>query len=209
MLSMKKFPQFNRGFSMIEILIALFVLAIGVLGFAGLQLMALSSSEEGNLRGQATQLAEDLAARMRSNTLFINSAAEANEYLANSKGAAVAGYTRYCAIGADAVSADDPPTVCTDEFCTSADLAAFDRTQVCNSLSATGLPDGEIGIRCSDRDDSDADDCSSYSRYTIYVGWQPHIKADKGEVAQAVSGPCANEMGLTGTKSCVALELFP
>lgn len=193
---------------MIEILIALFVLAVGLLGFAGLQLMALSSSEEGYLRSQATQLAEDMATRMRANRMYINNTDIANSYVSGHKGAAVAGgYVRYCSIGST-VNTEDDPDDCDAGFCTSAQIAAFDRRQVCDEMRAMGLPDGEIGVRCADRT-ADADACSGYSRYTIYIGWQPNIKTDRGEKTVAVSGQCKDEMGLTGTKACVAMEVMP
>lgn len=206
-------PPNQRGFSMIEILIALFILAVGVLGFAGLQMMSLSSSQEGYLRSQATQLAENLAARMRSNRIFINGNDVANPYITNSVGAPFAGYTRYCSIGAVALNPAPPPVDCNVNVCTASDVAAFDRTAICAELAAMQIPEGEIGIRCADRDLAagvpDADACSGYSRYTIYVGWQPNLKTDKGEIIQNVAGACANEMGLTGTKSCIAVEVIP
>lgn len=55
------------GFSMIEVLIALLVLAIGLLGFALLQTMNLRYTQSAQLRTQATNLAYDLLDQMRAN----------------------------------------------------------------------------------------------------------------------------------------------
>ncbi|MCU1718153.1 type IV pilus modification protein PilV [Pseudomonas sp. 5P_3.1_Bac2] len=57
----------NRGFSLIEVLIALFVLAIGLLGMATLMMASLQSSQGAALRSAATVAAYDLAERMRLN----------------------------------------------------------------------------------------------------------------------------------------------
>lgn len=59
----------QRGFSMIEVLIALVVLAIGLLGFALLQTMNLRYTQSANQRTQATNLAYDLLDQMRANRL--------------------------------------------------------------------------------------------------------------------------------------------
>lgn len=58
-------PQ--AGFSMIEVLVALVVLAFGLLGFALLQTMSLRFSQSANYRTQATNLAYDLLDQMRAN----------------------------------------------------------------------------------------------------------------------------------------------
>jgi len=58
----------NKGFSMIEILVALVILAIGLLGMASLMLNSLQTSQSAALRSAATLAAYDLIERMRSNT---------------------------------------------------------------------------------------------------------------------------------------------
>lgn len=55
------------GFSLIEVLIALLVLALGLLGLAGLQVTSLKNNLSAYNRSQATLLAYDLADRMRAN----------------------------------------------------------------------------------------------------------------------------------------------
>jgi type IV pilus assembly protein PilV len=57
----------NAGFTLIEVLIAMLVLAIGLLGLAGLQVTSLRNNQSAYNRGQATQLSYDLADRMRAN----------------------------------------------------------------------------------------------------------------------------------------------
>jgi type IV pilus assembly protein PilV len=57
----------QRGFTLLEVLIALLVLSIGLLGLAALQGVGLRSSQEAYLTSQASLLAYDLADRVRAN----------------------------------------------------------------------------------------------------------------------------------------------
>lgn len=68
--------QCQRGVSLIEVLVALLLLAIGVLGAAALQLNALKYNHAASARTQATFLAYDMADRMRAN----RNAARAGNY---------------------------------------------------------------------------------------------------------------------------------
>ena len=55
------------GFTLLEVLIAIVITSIGVLGLAGLQAASLRNNHSAYLRGQATLLAYDMADRMRAN----------------------------------------------------------------------------------------------------------------------------------------------
>lgn len=55
------------GFTLIEVLVTVVVLAIGLLGLAGLQATALSFNSTAYQRSQATNLAYDIIDRMRAN----------------------------------------------------------------------------------------------------------------------------------------------
>jgi type IV pilus assembly protein PilV len=57
----------NAGFGLIEVLIAVLVLALALLGLAALQVTSLKNNQSAYNRSQATQLAYDLADRMRAN----------------------------------------------------------------------------------------------------------------------------------------------
>lgn len=60
-------PRGQAGFSMIEVLVAVLVLALGLLGFALLQTMNLRFTQSANYRTEATNLAYDLLDQMRAN----------------------------------------------------------------------------------------------------------------------------------------------
>lgn len=57
----------NRGFTLIEVLIAMLILAIGVLGIVALQFKGLQYNQDAYLRTQVNLLAYDIADRMRLN----------------------------------------------------------------------------------------------------------------------------------------------
>jgi len=67
MKSSYAFPRRQAGFSLLEVLIAVIVLAFGLLGFALLQTMNVRFVQSANYRTQATTLAYDLTEQMRSN----------------------------------------------------------------------------------------------------------------------------------------------
>ena len=54
----------QRGFTLIEVLIAGLVLSVGVLGVAGLQITALKNLQSSQSYGVAAMLANDIADRM-------------------------------------------------------------------------------------------------------------------------------------------------
>lgn len=56
-----------RGLTLVEIMVAVLVMSIGVLGLAGLQTLSMRFNTSAHHRTQATALAYDLADRMRAN----------------------------------------------------------------------------------------------------------------------------------------------
>lgn len=57
----------TRGVSLIEVLVALLILSVGLLGLAGLQTASLQYNHSASLRTQANNFAYDMADRMRVN----------------------------------------------------------------------------------------------------------------------------------------------
>ena len=68
-----RFPALQRhrghatGFTLIEVLVAAVVLAIGLLGLAALHSLSMQANHNAYLRSQATNLTYDIADRMRAN----------------------------------------------------------------------------------------------------------------------------------------------
>ena len=59
----------QAGFTLIEVMVAVLVMAIGLLGFALLQTMSVRYAQSANQRTEATNLAYDLLDQMRSNRI--------------------------------------------------------------------------------------------------------------------------------------------
>lgn len=101
------------GFSMVEVLVSILVLAVGVIGAAGMQLGALRTATQSHLHSNALQLAAELADRMRANDDRMRQDDADNPFL-----------------GLDYNAADGPPsapgTYCYNSDCDAAALAAFD-----------------------------------------------------------------------------------
>jgi type IV pilus assembly protein PilV len=57
----------SRGFTLIEVLVTMVIIAIGIMGLAGLQMTSLNSQFESYQRAQALLLVEDMSNRLRAN----------------------------------------------------------------------------------------------------------------------------------------------
>jgi type IV pilus assembly protein PilV len=94
----------QRGFSLLEVLIALLVLSIGLLGLAALQTTGLRSSQMASMRTSATTTVYDIIDRMR----------------ANPQGVIDSDYV------IDSATTPSSPPDCRTGSCTTAQLAEFD-----------------------------------------------------------------------------------
>ncbi len=99
----------QSGFSLIEVMVAAFVLSIGILGIIGLQMMSMKGTHQSYMRHQATGVVHALAEKMRANI----TGTQAGNYVVDSD-------NYNCAT----VAFTDCAT--TTANCTSAQLAGFD-----------------------------------------------------------------------------------
>lgn len=61
--------RFQAGFTLLEVLVAIVLLSLGLLGYAGLQMASIKNSASAYQRSQATMLSYDIIDRMRVNSL--------------------------------------------------------------------------------------------------------------------------------------------
>lgn len=71
-------PSVQRGFALLESLIAIVVMALGILGILGLQMRTLTNTQTSLYRAQAIRLTEDLNERLMANP---NAFLSTNDYL--------------------------------------------------------------------------------------------------------------------------------
>ncbi|WP_310451319.1 type IV pilus modification protein PilV [Sulfuritalea sp.] len=99
----------HRGYSLLEVLITMFVIAIGLLGLVGLQARALTAEVESASRGQALMLVNEMADRMESNLAQLKTPAGSATYDQLSGGSKTVfgtGYTNSCVTGNPASLSD-------------------------------------------------------------------------------------------------------
>lgn len=73
-------PQ--RGFTLVEVLVAIVILSIGILGAVGMQVTAIRMNKEVRFQATALSLAKELAEKMRGNKdVAIQTTSAANPYL--------------------------------------------------------------------------------------------------------------------------------
>lgn len=138
-----------KGFTLIEVLVAVVILALGLIGLAGLQANGLANNQSAYNRSQASQLAYDIADRIRSNSSV------ANAYVA----ATAAGSIPVCPNGTA-----NPCTACTATAtpCNEGQMVTKDVFEWKNTLSAT-LPLGD-GIVVQDPP-------AGSGIYTVTINW--------------------------------------
>lgn len=71
----------EHGFSLIEVLISVFILTVGVIGALGMHLHSLRTAQQSAYQTRALQLGVDMADAMRANVEQMNLADDVNPYL--------------------------------------------------------------------------------------------------------------------------------
>lgn len=108
----------QRGASMIEIVITIFIISIGLLGLGALQINALKFQKSASQRSEATQSAYDLSERIRANRLGV-----------------IASNYKYTTAYATTVSNLPVTPECAVAKCTSDEVARIDLAQWLQNLA--------------------------------------------------------------------------
>ena len=157
--------KLNTGFTLLEVMIAVFVLAIGLLGIAALQMTGVKNNHTASMRTQATQFSYNLADRIRANIEGLENGA----YTVN----AAPGVAFNCGTAS-------PASFPAGDTCTANEMAQADLdywfAAVGNNLPlVTGA--GNTEITCNDSDATDADPCTRGSTVTILITWSEQSAA--------------------------------
>jgi type IV pilus assembly protein PilV len=128
-------PRASRGFGLIEVMIAVLVVAIGLLGFAKMQALGVSSTHNSGTRAIIALQTSALAASMRANEAYW--AAGLAPATLTVTGPAISDTTL-----------NGLTTDCTSAVCTAAQMAAFDLKNWGASLAAL-FPSSSGAVACS------------------------------------------------------------
>ena len=155
---------YRNGFSLLEVLIAVFILCVGLLGVLALQLSTLHTAQDAHFETIALHLATEIAEQMRTAT----DSAEAMR--------------QWQQLDYDSAAAqpDSRPILCYGDgrSCSPGQLAAFEIEQW-KSRTRMQLPAGRLRI-CRDQTPWQADDkrpswaCSNHGNAPVWIklGWQ-------------------------------------
>ena len=173
------------GFTLVEVLVALLVLALGVIGGAAMQLTALRTRHQSALLSSAALLASGMAERMRMNAAQMQQDDVANPYLGIDYDA-----------GADVHPVAPAPMCFAPAACSSAQLARFDIYELKQQIQ-TSLPGGRLVICRDAGHEAPSWSCSGApgAPIVIKLGWRgknpdgsPDGAAPVPEVALALTG---------------------
>lgn len=114
----------TAGFNLLEMLVALLVISVGLLGVTSLQLKGQQSNQLSYVRTQVTYLAYDLMERIRANQQ------------SRTNPATTYGASKSCDAAIAELSSN-----CESETCTWADIAKYDRALWCDMVK-NSLPEG-------------------------------------------------------------------
>ncbi len=165
-----------QGFTLLEVLISVLILAIGLLGFASLQMASVNNNMEAHFQSQATIIAQDLASRIHINREYTNwdtrvppkgtaagtvttegGVGDANVYVnATAAGHSCSGAlpdrfdSAIATLNCQALGAANPLAPAAPNACDQQQMAAFDVWQTCQTASQI-LPGGRVHVRCQDK----------------------------------------------------------
>jgi len=116
-----KYIRYQAGVGMIEVLVALLVLALGVLGYVAVQLRAIDASAEALTKSQAILVMRGLAENIRSNPVAMSTyPAQVQSYI---------GYS----------SSTSEPTTCLNSVCTPEQMATYDAYSAAKNADQYGM----------------------------------------------------------------------
>lgn len=177
----------QQGVGLVEVLVALILLSIGVLGFSMLQIRAMDASLDASKRIQAMNLARDLSERMRANKSGLSKSITVTE---NEVDKLVDAYSN--AMSGKYYIASHTPNCIGSTKCSSKDFAQEDANQILYRAYTSGM---KIAL-------NDCPGNMSLNRFCVYVAWGETLPKDGGTNA------CTNSGSLTSNSKCIVLEAY-
>ena len=165
----------QRGFSLLEVLVSMLVIMFGLLGMAGMQMLAVNNTETARYNTMAALFASNMAAKIQGNKAYWGT--PPNSVSVN--GATVTG-------GPSASTTD-----CVAALCSPAEMAYYDLTNwgqsllgsVTGTVASQGLPAGTAAMACTS--------ATTPAVCTVTISWtEKNIALTTGPAAGA--GPLAS-----------------
>jgi len=136
---MKKYKI--NGFSMLEVLITLVIILLGVLGMAGMQMLAINNTQIARTHSLAAIMASSLTAQMQANESYWTDSTISTSVLGANKRGWESSILSNSTLNGQSID-------CTDEICTPVAMAGYDLKKWGADL-ATLLPSGKATVTCS------------------------------------------------------------
>ncbi|WP_180076104.1 type IV pilus modification protein PilV [Acinetobacter sp. YH12106] len=181
---MKKMNQ--TGIGLVEVIVALLLLSIGVLGFSMLQIRAMEASLDASKRIQAMNLARDLSERMRANKQGLSKftvGEDDNEKIVDAYTNALDGKYYLTSYSAQCANTSK---------CTSAEFAEEDVNQILFRANTLGM---KVAVN----------DCpgADTNRNCVFVAW-----GETNPVDGSSDTSCTNEGSFLSSSKCIVLEAY-
>ncbi|WP_043972833.1 MULTISPECIES: type IV pilus modification protein PilV [Acinetobacter] len=183
-------PKKQAGVGLIEVLVALLLLAIGVLGYVALQLRAYDASAEAMQKSQAIVIMRGLAENMRINKSQMGS------------------YPAFVRSYTGLTSVTTAPTSCFNSGCTASQVAQFDAYQA--ALNAN-----QLGMQLTMDNCPGVTSTMTIRRQCLYAFWgktSPTVQEDTASGVTTSSADVSSCMGSNGIyvagASCLMMEVY-
>jgi type IV pilus assembly protein PilV len=181
-----------RGFSLIEVMVAVIVICVGMLGIAKMQALSVSNTTTARLRSLAAIEAASLASAMHSNRQYW--ASTALPFNVGLSAGVIASSDAALATQAATDQATVPDNVCLGVQCTALQLAAFDVARWSTNLTGL-LPNPTANIVCPAQPG-----VAAPPSCTITVSWT--------EKAVAINLQEANPAACTAATGCFQVPTY-
>ncbi|TAL04665.1 MAG: type IV pilus modification protein PilV [Porticoccaceae bacterium] len=184
----------SGGATLIEVLIAVLVLAVGILGLMGLQINGKRTNYEALQRSAAVSLAQDMMNRMRANP----NRASAIAFLDTNYDTTTLGYAGG-GLGGGQISTAPTDCAVSGAACVPEDLAAYDlwawENKLDDAVTSNGLinPTGCIDVNL---------DAADGSLVTVIVAWESKVDLDQTTLVARMPVDCggAGKYGTGNTR---------
>ncbi|WP_394221109.1 pilus assembly protein PilV [Alteromonas gracilis] len=196
----------QHGAGLIEILITLFILAVGLLGVAALQFTGSFANKDAISRTQAEMVAAQVAERLRAaarpatvgDGMVVNNAYFSNDtYNFSTLSCTGSSHPYQCFCLARPAGIPN----CEGQACNEAQMARYDGWALSCSAVQTN-PQTEVSVSCDDNNINDIYSCSAGSRVEVLLSWPV---ASSGNQSYTLNTRCNPDEG--DSNACVFKDI--